>query len=247
MKTSQQKNDAHSGDSLTNKTDFSKKGSVAGVQATQLQRLADDSAIVQKAKVLQAMADARYRKLSFDKSVLPPSGTGIIQGKVIQLRPGWINPASRMIERTKELFPNEGFDLAHRLSYENIEYLYGQDKNWVLKNVTIPQRQFGAIAQGDKRYYNWVKQSSDDKEALQRLNSSPYNLRPGNASTNRSLGKKFDPNAQDDGTLTPQSEELIAGAKDKEHNLRSSTFYGDGDFNIWEKYVYTSDLPDDHS
>jgi hypothetical protein len=106
----------------------------------------------------------------------------------------------------------EESDLAHRMSFQNIHEVIdgnviGSDViEDLIKTLTIPSRDFGTWKAGDERLYRFVKQKEKDKGLLTRmLNSSPFNLRPGDSSTNRSIGKRLDPNLNASGRITPLS------------------------------------------
>ncbi len=116
------------------------------------------------------------------------------------------------------------FDMAHRFPYnkikkEALEYIInntawkGSRFKKLVKAITIPQRNFGTISRGDKLYYKKIKRlikvNPDDIRILKYLNSSPFNLRPGDPSTNRSIGDNPDYHYDDiTRSLTPQSEML---------------------------------------
>jgi hypothetical protein len=106
----------------------------------------------------------------------------------------------------------EESDLAHRMSFQDIHEVI--DGNAVgscviedlVRALTIPSRDFGTWKVGDERLYRFVKKEGKDKSLLTKmLNSSPFNLRPGDSSTNRSIGKKLDPNLNASGRITPLS------------------------------------------
>lgn len=106
----------------------------------------------------------------------------------------------------------EESDLAHRMSFQDIhEVIDGNAINSsviedLIKTLTIPSRDFGTWKAGDERLYFFVKQKAKNKSLLTKmLNSSIFNLRPGDSSTNRSIGKKFDPNLNATGRITPLS------------------------------------------
>ena len=116
------------------------------------------------------------------------------------------------------------FDMAHRFPYNRIKMealniikiktpWKGSRFKELVKVITIPQRNFGTISRGDKLYYRIVKRlitnNRNDIRILKYLNSSPFNLRPGDPSKNRSIGDNPDYHYDDiTRSLTPQSEML---------------------------------------
>ncbi|MBW4473710.1 MAG: DUF4157 domain-containing protein [Stenomitos rutilans HA7619-LM2] len=125
-------------------------------------------------------------------------------------RTPFTNNIKKAQKEIKKLLGKTAFDLAHRLSYHDIAKTVQEKPKQaimsMIKKVTIPQRNFGTyIKIGDKTYYNNVVQHIHDTRKLIRLlNSSPYNLRPGVSSDNRSIGKRYD-GVYENGKLSPQS------------------------------------------
>ncbi len=121
-------------------------------------------------------------------------------------RPAFKGYARKLRRRGKRIFKRRKFDLAHRVSYYKINKIISGGKKGeitkLIKCVMIPQRRFGRIPKGDRGLYNvTVKLYRDYKQnrtikrkrkLLSELNSSPFNLRPGDPSKNRSIGKKPD-------------------------------------------------------
>ncbi|MBK4734561.1 hypothetical protein [Noviherbaspirillum pedocola] len=116
-------------------------------------------------------------------------------------------------------------DLAHRMSFEDIRRCldsYPIDSERVedmIRTLTIPARDYGGVLKGDRQYYDYVKANTQNKRKgkqkehtkavlAELLNSSPFNLRPGNSAENRSLGKAFDPNLDKTGKKTPLSQSI---------------------------------------
>lgn len=118
-------------------------------------------------------------------------------------------------------------DSAHRLSYQNIRVSLetkGIDGSIdLIKALTIPARDFGTIKAGDTTYYDAAMVAKDHNDLLKLLNASPFNLRPGDSSTNRSLGSSFDPNKSPGGSHTPISKKLHKFALDVDDESRSSS------------------------
>ena len=127
-----------------------------------------------------------------------------------------INKARKTL--SSELAGYEEYDMAHRLSYHDINkiVMYSPEEyvESMIEAVTVPQRDFGTKKKGDKEYYNETMklyQKGDRKKLISHLNSSPYNLRPGVPSINRSIGKRADLHHLGNDpkrSLTPQSKRL---------------------------------------
>lgn len=130
----------------------------------------------------------------------------------------------------------KAFDLAHRLSYRDIEslvrqYWYQPRKlNEFIRVLTIPQRQYGCFPMGYRGYYDKViKAKMKIYTVISMLNSSPFNLRPGAPSVNRSIGAAPDLHHQDEDParpLTPQSAALAPYAIDPDPGKSSDLFSG---------------------
>jgi len=159
------------------------------------------------------------------KAQVPNNGKQYVNENIVQRvkkkRPSWTKDAKNITEESKKLLKNNTnpkiknkvFDLAHKLSLHDIESIVKSGDqvktSKMVEKLTTPERQFGNIKKGDQTYFNKaIKQITNQKKFISILNSSPYNLRPGDQSTNRSIGKNFDPNNYDDGSMTPQSKEL---------------------------------------
>ena len=104
-------------------------------------------------------------------------------------------------------------DLAHRLSFADIRSIvmtHRMNHRLVIdliKTVTIPARDYGGVPKGSTDFYNYVnKNAKSKKDLIKLLNSCPFNLRPGNASANRGIGQRLDPNHNSLGRLTPLSQ-----------------------------------------
>ena len=175
-------------------------------------------------------------------------------GKPKRKRAAFRSNVNRMRAHGKKVLKGAGFDMAHRMSYHDIDSIVHDPKTskkhlrGLMRAVAIPRRDFGGIKKGDRQYYNMVRKARKDPEELVRLlNSSPYNLRPGNSSRNRSIGKRGDLHyenvAQPPATpkakpklvrsLTPQSRELQKYIL--ENRGESSDFMSKGQFDAFEK------------
>jgi hypothetical protein len=112
-------------------------------------------------------------------------------------------------------------DLAHRMSFEDIRRCVEDHEmddpvvEKLIRTLTIPSRDFGGIRKGDMQYHDYVRDNIRDKPEnevkgvlIELLNSSPYNLRPGDAAENRSIGKSLDPNLSASGKKTPLSQSV---------------------------------------
>jgi hypothetical protein len=166
------------------------------------------------------------------------------------VRPGFVGSVKVMRQDAKSLHPTENIHMAHRLSWESIrDTIMTNDKAKItamVENLTIPQRNFGdpkkgGVKKGDLSYYNAVvafhKAHPSDLVGLAKLlNSSPYNLRPGDGQTNSSIGGG--PDAHFDETqlnepMTPQSKALLPS-----WTIDSSDFMTMSDFADWEANFY---------
>lgn len=189
-------------------------------------------------------------------NLTPPDKAEI--GEVAQLgkkakkidRPAFIGSIKAMREDAKYLYPGENIHMAHRLSWQSIRdtLLSGKTTviNTMIRNLCIPQRDFGdpasgGVAMGNTEFYDAIqklfKRNSDVEVLAKALNSSPYNLRPGDGPTNSAIGGE--PDAHRDETLpgepmTPQSSALLPPT-----TTNSSDFMTMGSFAIWEANFYT--------
>lgn len=166
--------------------------------------------------------------------------------RVFQLarRPGFRSNVTRMRKYIKAALNLGPYDMAHRMSYhdirEQVENLKGNPKklNEMIRDITVPKRKFGKIKKGDKAYYSLALGAKKDPKLLVKiLNSSPYNLRPGDQSTNRSIGARGDLHYEKKPklkrTLTPQSKDLKKWILD--NRGESSDFMSKKQFEIFEK------------
>jgi len=164
-----------------------------------------------------------------------PVQAGILQLAAGRLkrkrRPGFMGHIGRARKSIVRSLPKtmRVFDMAHRLSYKDIRDTVDQGTDQtvrrMIKAVTIPRRQFGGVEKGNTIYYRRARRAYRDGEydkLVSILNSSPYNLRPGNSSRNRSIGARADLHYRSDGTLTPQSR---AVARYASLNNRESSDY----------------------
>ena len=76
------------------------------------------------------------------------------------------------------------------------------------------------------------------KILIKALNNSPFNLRPGNPSVNRSIGSGFDPNVDDAGYETDQSEGLEEFASQQGGQIRTSSYLSDKELSTWENKAF---------
>jgi hypothetical protein len=200
-------------------------------QAAQLQAVADN--FVDK-KAIQQVANQPAPEGDQSESIQLAKKTGV---KSKRKRPSFSGPARKLRQNT-----DSNDDLAHRISYDNIAKIVdGGDKSKItklIKKVTIPQRKFGKYKKGDTTYFDKVQKISDDEELIKALNNSPFNLRPGNASINRSIGSSFDPNVDDNGYDTDQTESLRPFALSEDTQNRTSSYLPDNELGDWEDEVF---------
>ncbi len=209
--------------------------------------LAQHSVKTRQAAQLQAVADNFVDKKTIQR-VAHSGAEGSTQPGIIQFgkknkskakrkRPNFSGPARKLRNGT-----DSSDDLAHRLSYHDIEKIVDSgDKGKItklIKKVTIPQRKFGKYKIGDTSYYDQVAKITDEDQLIKALNNSPYNLRPGNASVNRSIGAGFDPNVDDDGYDTDQTEALRPFALSEDAKGRTSSYLPDDDLEDWEDKLF---------
>ncbi|MFN8711444.1 MAG: hypothetical protein ACK5Z2_01245, partial [Bacteroidota bacterium] len=175
-------------------------------------------------------------------------------GAVKIVRPGFVGSVKVMRKDAKSLHPTENIHMAHRLSWESIRNtIMTNDKvkiETMVNNLSIPQRNFGdpqngGVKKGNKDYYNAIvafhKAHPKDLEGLAKfLNSSPYNLRPGDGQTNSSIGG--DPDAHFDETLpnepmTPQSRALLPHTTVDSSDFMTMSDFADWEANFYDEYV----------
>lgn len=187
---------------------------------------------------LQEMVDnsTQVKQLRTYKTIM----TTVSQPQIIQFggsRPSFSGPA-----RKQRRVTDSDDDLAHRISYHDIEQIVsGGSKSQIkelIEKVTIPQRKFGIYPKGYQGYFNKVKSITDQRELIKALNNSPFNLRPGVASVNRSIGAGFDPNVDDSGYDTDQSEALRPLALSHDAEDRTSSYLSDKDLGKWEDKAF---------
>jgi hypothetical protein len=158
-------------------------------------------------------------------------------------RVGFRPNVRRMREHAREVLtnPHLNFDMAHRMSYHDIkETIFNPITTRaklipLIRDLTIPKRNFGPVKRGDREYYHRAMNVINNKNALLRiLNSSPFNLRPGDSSTNRSIGSRGDLHYEQrpglKRTLTPQSRDLekwIQSNKGESSDHMTGQEYGD--------------------
>ncbi|MCX6318954.1 MAG: hypothetical protein NTW29_16875 [Bacteroidetes bacterium] len=164
-------------------------------------------------------------------------------------RPGFRSNVTRMRKYIKNALNLGPYDMAHRMSYhdirEQVENLKGDPKklNQMIRDITVPKRKFGKIKKGDKAYYSLALGAKKDPKLLVKiLNSSPYNLRPGDQSTNRSIGARGDLHYEKKPklkrTLTPQSKDLKKWILD--NRGESSDIMSKDQFKTFEKGLDTN-------
>lgn len=175
---------------------------------------------------------------------------------VIQLagdRPGFSGPAAKIKKEGDSLLTGDQYDMAHRLSYQHIRDTVQNGNqntiNGLVKAIAIPSRNFGGIKKGNTKYYNKIRKIKDKKELIKALNNSPYNLRPGNSSVNRSIGGNFDPNIDDSGYETDQTTTLrpfilnnTSKKIKKKQKTETSSYLSDKELKQWEKKAYKEDM-----
>ena len=191
-------------------------------------------------KKLQKMADnnAQVKQLMSFKAMNSKSQAQIIQfGK--RSRPSFSGPAKKLRQAT-----NSNDDLAHRISYHDIEQIVNggssTQRQELIEKVTIPQRDFPQHPCGYDGYYKKVLLINDNAQLIRALNNCPFNLRPGIASVNRSIGAGFDPNVDDSGYETDQSKALRPHALTHDAQNRSSSYLSDKKLKKWEKKAFVS-------
>lgn len=161
-------------------------------------------------------------------------------GKDKEKRPSFRSNVKKMRKYAIQVLNGKQFDMAHRMSYSDIADIVLDDttsddalKN-LIRDLTIPKRNFGKIKKGDTAYYYLAMSVRTKRKMLLKiLNSSPYNLRPGDPSTNRGIGAKGDlhyvktkPGLTR--TLTPQSQALekwIANNKGESSDMMTGVEY----------------------
>jgi hypothetical protein len=221
------------------------------------QGMANASHKAKEAIQLQAIADNSFVHQSPYENSLP----GVIQmggKKATKLtvkipRPGFIGSVDAMREDSKGMYPGENIHMAHRLSWQQIELtLRGGDMTQItpmINNLTIPQRNFGnpahgGVAKGNLDYYNAVQKVlskyGPSPELAKALNSSPYNLRPGDGSVNSAIGG--DPDAHFDETqpnepMTPQSKALLPPNTGDSSDFMTMASFQDWEANFYIDYV----------
>ncbi|MGL5891118.1 MAG: hypothetical protein ACRC3B_14610, partial [Bacteroidia bacterium] len=196
-------------------------------------------------------------------SQLKPSSSGVAQfgskkaskaGTVKIVRPGFVGSVKVMRQDAKSLHPTENIHMAHRLSWESIRNtIMTNDKAKIkamVENLTIPQRNFGnpkngGVGKGNLDYYNAIiayhnAHPTDLIGLAKFLNSSPYNLRPGDGQTNSSIGG--DPDAHFDETLpnepmTPQSRALLPSTTVDSSDFMTMSDFADWEANFYNEYV----------
>ncbi len=189
-----------------------------------------------KATTQTKLKDTVESNTSTKQLMAKEATTTIQQSETIQLtkstrstRPSFSGPARKQRQVT-----DSSDDLAHRISYNDIKTIIsGTDKKKkkdLIRKITIPQRDFGRYKKGDESYFNFVESKTDEDELIKALNNSPFNLRPGIASVNRSIGASFDPNVDDAGYETDQSESLKSFALSHDSKNRTSSYMPDKDW-----------------
>ncbi|GGB66239.1 hypothetical protein GCM10007424_02730 [Flavobacterium suaedae] len=157
-------------------------------------------------------------------------------------RPSFSGPATKIKKQGAPLLTGDEYDMAHRLSYQRIKEIVESGNNAVIhkmvKALTIPKRTFGMYQKGYQGYYNHVTSITDQDELIKALNNSPFNLRPGNPSVNRSIGSGFDPNVDDAGYETDQSEGLEEFASQQGGQIRTSSYLSDKELSTWENKAF---------
>lgn len=211
-----------------------------------LQAAADTVTQRQKNKQASALIDNRPQTVTQRKLFSNQSQSN---NTVIQLgrRHTFSGPATKIRKIGASQMGKKKYDMAHRLSYHRISQIVGEGNqakiDKLIAAVTIPQRDFGKYKAGDTTYYNKVKKIKNSGQLIKSLNNSPFNLRPGNPSKNRSIGAGFDPNIDDSGYETDQSEALKPFAIKKKQKYRTSTFSYKQN-KLWENKVFKEDLFD---
>lgn len=167
-------------------------------------------------------------------------------------RPGFSGPATKIKKEGDSLLTGDQYDMAHRLSYQNIrDTVQNSNQNTInglVKAIAIPSRNFGGIKKGNTKYYDKIKKIKDKKELIKALNNSPYNLRPGNSSVNRGIGSNFDPNIDDSGYETDQTTTLrpfilnTSKKIKKKQKTETSSYLSDKELKKWEKKAYKEDI-----
>ncbi|WP_421871022.1 hypothetical protein [Marinoscillum sp.] len=170
------------------------------------------------------------------------------KAKTIDDRPGFVGPVNAMRDRAKALHPTKNIHMAHRLSWEDIkETVKKGSKKEIIKlaqDLMIPQRDFGSglfmVLKGDQRLFlavgrlmnRYKKDPNLQKiQLVKALNSSPFNLRPGDGITNSSIQSNPDGHRDDSGSMTPTTSNLFSGQQ-----VQSSDFMNDKQYENWEHY-----------
>ncbi|MCX2494459.1 hypothetical protein OQX63_13300 [Pedobacter sp. PF22-3] len=192
----------------------------------------------------QETVNSRYEAIQF-KTFENNINSKQTSSNVIQFgpgRPSFSGPAAKIRKNGSDHVKAKKYDMAHRLSLKDIRTIVTSKDHLlikqVIKKVTIPERDFGKYKKGYKGYYNDVKDITDDSSLIKALNNSPFNLRPGNPSRNRSLGAAFDGNFDDDGYETDQSEALRPFARTHGKKHKTSSYLPDKDLKRWEKSAF---------
>ncbi|RLJ80697.1 hypothetical protein [Pedobacter alluvionis] len=192
----------------------------------------------------QETLNNRYEAIQF-KTFENNTKSNQTSSNVIQFgrgRPSFSGPAAKIRKTGNGHVKAKKYDMAHRLSLKDIKTIVTSKDHFlikqVIKKVTIPERDFGKYKKGFKGYYNDVKDITDESSLIKALNNSPFNLRPGDPSRNRSLGAAFDGNVDDDGYETDQSKALRPLAKTHGKKDIRSSYLTAKELKSWEKSAY---------
>ena len=207
-----------------------------------LQNIANSSSRIKQLAQLQAkINEYTYKTLN--------SSTHNVLQKMD--RPGFVGSVKKMRIDAKAAHPTENIHMAHRLSWQSIRDTLANSSDaeidTMISNLTIPQRDFGdpssgGVAANNMEVYNAVQvlvltHTRNSEQVAKALNSSPYNLRPGDGQTNSSIGGGADAHfdeTQIGEPMTPQSASLLDPS-----TTDSSDFMTMGSFDSWEANFYT--------
>jgi len=210
-----------------------------------LQKIANNSPRIKQLTQLQA----EINKYTYKTQTLNSSTNDVLQ-KMMK-RPGFVGSVNTMRSDAQTMYPTENIHMAHRLSWQSIrdtlENASDATIDTMINNLTIPQRNFGdpssgGVAAGNTEVFDAVqavitKYGKSTVEVAKALNSSPYNLRPGDGQTNSSIGGGADAHfdeTQIGEPMTPQSASLLDPS-----TTDSSDFMTMGSFEDWEANFYT--------
>jgi hypothetical protein len=143
-------------------------------------------------------------------------GKKITKKKVGDMKRPAFNARVKKLAKHAKTFAKKDFDMAHKVPYDHIKKVLLAKGNPALKKklihaVCVPQRDHGPIKKGDKSLLKQVESEKDPKKQVKMVNSSIFNLRPGEQGKNRSIGAGTDYHFVQKGktrSLSPQSRRM---------------------------------------